>query len=80
MSTYRNPVINNNKPELVDDGFYTEIKIDQTSDSPNMYIGLHTILSASTSLNDWKIYKIIPSGADTEVKVLYGSYDQRASL
>ena len=80
MSSYVLPNINQRPPTLVDDGYYTEIKVDASTYSPTIYVGLHLDKGATTSSSDWKIYKIIPSGSDVEIQVLYGIFDNRNSL
>ena len=62
-----------------DMGIYADIIFDPSDAQPN-YIGLNMLVGASTSGNDWKIYKITPSGKDCDIQVLYGSFNDRNTL
>lgn len=79
-STYTTPFINNRPPEIVDSGFYMDIRFDVDDSAPN-YIGLHTTLNAPTSDSFWKIYKFTYSGSNvTRIQSQTGVYDNRATL
>lgn len=81
MSTYTTPFINNRPPELVDAGFYQDIRFDADDTAP-IYIGLNTTNPALTSAVDWKIYKFTyGSGtAVTRIQSQVGIWDNRATL
>lgn len=80
MSTYQIPLVNNNKPQMVDLGFYADIRYD-ISDANPTYIGSNVTVNANTSSNDWKILKFTYSGTDvTRIQLAYGSWDNRSSL
>ena len=80
MSTYRNPVINNTKPQLGDLGFWADIRFDADDSAPT-YIGLHETNGASTSTDTWKLYKFTYSGSNvTRIQLGYGAWDNRASI
>lgn len=80
MSTYTIPNVNNNKPQLADLGFYSDIRFD-ADDSAPVYIGLNVTNTAPTSNNDWKIYKFTYSGSNTtRIQSQTGVWDNRASL
>lgn len=80
MSTYSIPNINNKPPQLVDLGFYCDIRFDADDSAPT-YIGMNVTNNASTSATDWKVLKFTYSGSNTtRIQVSYGSWDGRASL
>lgn len=80
MSTYQIPLVNNNKPQLSDAGFYADIRYD-VDDSAPIYIGSNVTTNAITSAIDWKILKFTYSGSNvTRIQLAYGSWDARASL
>ena len=79
MSTYRIPALNNIKPELVELGWFGEVRFDPDDSLPN-YIGLNTVNGADTSVSDWKLYKLTYSGLNiTRVQLAYSSWDGRAN-
>jgi hypothetical protein len=80
MSTYQVPNVNNKIPQLIDDGFYTNIKVDKTVYAPTIYVGLHLNRTAASSEDGWKIIKVVPNGADVDVTTFYGIFDNRNSL
>lgn len=80
MSTYSIPIVNDKVPELVDLGFYCDIRFD-VDDSAPTYIGLNVTNAALTSRNDWKIYKFTYSGSNTtRIQSQTGIWDNRAVL
>lgn len=80
MSTYAIPLINNKPPQLVDSGFFSDIRFD-TDDSAPIYIGLNVTNAAPTSNNDWKIYKFTYSGSNiTRIQSQTGIWDNRVTL
>lgn len=80
MSTYQSVNINNRPPQLVDLGFYADIRYD-TDDSAPDYIGLNITNGAETTTADWKIYKLTYSGSNvTRIQVAYGTWDGRVAL
>jgi hypothetical protein len=80
MSTYNIPLVNNNKPQMSDLGWFADIQFD-TSDAAPIYIGLNVTKGASDLSTDWKIYKFTYSGSDvTRIQLAYGSWTGRASL
>ena len=81
MSTYRIPTLNNRPPELVDLGFYADIRFDANDAAP-IYIGLNITDGASTSTDTgWKIYKFTySSGNVTRIQLEYGAWDNRVAL
>lgn len=78
MSTYKIPNINNNKPQLSDLGWYSDIRFDP-SDAAPVYIGLNVTNGADvTSDNEWKILKFSYSGSDvTRIQTAYGNWTGR---
>lgn len=80
MSTYSSPLISNKPPQIVDLGFYSDIRFD-VDDSAPTYIGLNVTNTAPTSNSDWKIYKFTYSGSNiTRIQSQTGIWDNRASL
>lgn len=80
MSTYSAPLISNRPPQVVDLGFYSDIRFD-VDDSAPIYIGLNVTNAALTSSNDWKIYKFTYSGSNTtRIQSQTGVWDNRATL
>jgi len=80
MSTYSIPSINSRIPQLVDQGFYAQIRFDADDSLPD-YVGLHDVATGATTLTDWKIFKFTyVGGAVTRIQFLYGSWDGRAAL
>ena len=78
MSSYSIPNINERKPQLVDSGFWADIRFDQ-SDAQPTYIGLSDTNGALTTDSVWKLYKFTYSGSDsTRIQLAYGSWDGRA--
>lgn len=74
MSTYRSPVINNRPPQVVDLGFYVDIRFDPDKDNPT-YIGQHASLGASQDDDEWKITKL----ESDHIQIAYGSWTNRAT-
>ena len=81
MSGYNAPNINNTKPQLVDLGYYCDIRFDADDSQPD-YIGLNTEVNANTATNNsWKILKFTYSGSNVvRVQQAYGSWSNRVSL
>lgn len=80
MSTYLAPIVSNRPPQVVDSGFYSDIRFDVDDSAPN-YIGLHVTVAALTSDPYWKIYKFTYSGSNvTRIESQTGIWDNRASL
>ena len=79
-TTYRAIDINHHTPQLVDSGFYADIRYDADDSAPT-YIGLNPTNNAATTETDWKIFKFTYSGSNvTRIQVAYGSWDGRAGL
>ena len=79
-STYAPQNVNMRPPMLVDDGFYADVRYDN-SDPNNVYIGLNVLYNIPTYDPSWTIYKIFYlTGAFQRVGLAYGSWDGRASL
>lgn len=80
MSTYNSPIVNNRPPQVVDLGFYSDIRFDADDSAPT-YIGLNVSNAALTSASDWKIYKFTYSGSNTtRIQSQTGIWDNRATL
>jgi hypothetical protein len=80
MSTYRRPVVNNERPQMADLGFFCDVRFDADDSAPT-YIGLHVTNGAATDAEDWKVLKFSYSGSNvTRVQTAYGSWDGRAGL
>jgi hypothetical protein len=81
MGTYRKPNLDNFPPQVVDSGFYGDIRFDADDTAPN-YIGLHVTNGADTLNNsDWKILKFTySSSATTRIQMAYGAWSNRVSL
>ena len=79
--TYRQVVINNRPAQLVDSGYYADIRFDPNDDTPT-YIGLHPTRGVSTGTGiEWKIYKFTTVSALTvQIQLAYGVWNDRASL
>jgi hypothetical protein len=79
MSTYKIPIVNSKPPQLVDLGFYADVRFDPHDALPT-YIGLNLENNASTGADDWKIYRFTYSGSNvTRIQVGYGSWDARTT-
>lgn len=79
-STYSVPNVNNKPPQLVDLGFYADIRFD-ADDSAPIYIGMNIVNGASTAATDWKVLKFTYSSSNvTRIQLAYGSWDGRAAL
>ena len=79
-NAYRTPNVNNQRAEVVDLGFYCDVRFD-ASDAAPTYIGLHLTNGAATTDPNWKIIKFTYSGSDTtRIQTAYGAWDNRASL
>jgi hypothetical protein len=77
MSTYKMPVINDNRPVIGDLGIYADIRYDASDAAPN-YIGLNLTNGAAEGSDSWKIYKFTYSGSDvTRIQLAYGSWTNR---
>lgn len=80
MSTYSIPNVNNKPPQLVDLGYYADIRYDANDSAPT-YIGMNVTNGADTTGIDWKILKFTYSGSDvTRIQLAYGAWDGRALL
>jgi hypothetical protein len=80
MTTYNIPQINERPPQLVDLGYYADIRFDADDALPD-YIGLNLVNGQATSEGDWKIYKFTYSGSSaTRIQLAYGAWDDRVSL
>lgn len=79
MSTYKMPLVNDNRPVLSDLGIYADIRFDASDALPD-YIGLNLTNGASEGAGTWKLYKFTYSGSDvTRIQLAYGSWTNRAS-
>ena len=79
-NAYRIPDINNLKPQLVDLGYYCDVRFDASDAAPD-YIGLNLVNGAATTATDWKILKFTYTGTDVErIQIAYGTWDGRAAL
>lgn len=79
-STYSIPNVNNKPPQLVDLGFYADIRFDEDDEAP-IYIGMNVVNGASTTATDWKILKFTySSSAVTRIQLAYGTWDGRVAL
>lgn len=79
-STYKREFINNRPPELTDAAWWADIRFDASDNNPD-FVGLNKLTSASTAIDDWKIYKFTYSGNDvTRIQLAYGSWDGRVAL
>lgn len=80
MSTYQIPIVNSNKPQMSDLGWFADIKFDPDDSAP-IYVGLNVVKGQSLIATDWKIYKFTYSGGNTtEIQLAYGAWNNRASL
>lgn len=82
MSTYRQENVNQRPPQLVDAGFFADIRFDPNDGKPT-YTGLNVDNGASTTSDNWKVYKFSYNGTSsnvTRIQLAYGAWDDRASL
>jgi len=80
MSTYKMPLVNDNRPVIADAGIYADIQFDPSDATPT-YIGLNLTKGESDSALTWKIYKFTyDSGDTTRIQLAYGAWSNRASL
>lgn len=82
MTTYKIPIINDRVPQIVDSGFYGDIRFDPDDQIP-VYIGMNMDNGALTSVNTWKILKFTYSGtagSSVRIQLAYGIWDNRTTL
>lgn len=82
-STYRAEIVSNRPPQVVDLGFFGDVRFDPSDTTPD-FIGLNVACGASTANTDWKVYKFFYADSTStgiaEVRLAYGTWAGRATL
>jgi len=79
-ATYKSQDINHKIPNLMEGGYWGEIRFDADDTLPD-YIGLNKLNGASTADETWKIYGFTyVGGAATRIRLAYGAWDDRVAL
>jgi len=84
METYKSVILNNRPSNIVDSGYYADIRFDHNDDTPT-YIGLHITQGVATTDQGWKIYKFSYTGTAAgmnvnHVEFKYGAWDDRTTI